>query len=140
MYSIYFYKLLFSINMIFFLRSHVDRHISNMAVIASFITPDHIYMFLQLSKRWFENESFNQDFVCYSILQLTLFSLLYNLIFVASVVSTQPRRKKKNCCSESIYCCHDLLENCCYRVLVIYQSSSVCWSDTIYTSLSFHEM
>ena len=25
--------------------------ISNMAVIASLITPDHIYMFLQLSKR-----------------------------------------------------------------------------------------
>jgi hypothetical protein len=66
-----------------------------MAVIASLITPDHIYMFLQLSKRWFENESFNQDYVCYSILQLTLFSLLYNLVFVASVVCTQPRRKKK---------------------------------------------
>ena len=52
-------------------------------------------MFLQLNKRWLENESFNQDYVCYSILQLTLFSLLYNLVFVASVVSTQQRRKKK---------------------------------------------
>jgi hypothetical protein len=53
-------------------------------------------MFLQFSRRSYENESFNEDYVCYSILQLKLFSLLYNLVFVASMVSTQPRTKNKS--------------------------------------------
>ena len=60
-----------------------------------YVVPTYKYMFLQFSKKSYENESFNGDYVCYSILQLKLFSLLYNLVFVASVVSTQPRRNEK---------------------------------------------
>ena len=68
-----------------------------------YVVPTYKYMFLQFSRRSYENESFNEDYICYSILQLKLFSLLYNLVFVASMVSTQPRTKSKSWLARNQY-------------------------------------
>ena len=68
-----------------------------------YVVPTYKYMFLQFSQRSYENESLHEDYVCYSILQLKLFSLLYNLVFVASMVSTQPRTKNKSWLARNQY-------------------------------------
>ena len=68
-----------------------------------YVVPTYKYMFLQFSKKSYENERFNEDYVCYSIVQLKLFSLLYTLVFVASMVSTEPRTKNKGWLARNQY-------------------------------------
>ena len=66
-------------------------------------------------------------------LKLKLFSLLYHLISVVSVLSTQRRRKSKDWLARNqyVFTLRDMSttsQKCCCSVMVIYQSSSACWS------------
>ena len=55
------------------------------------------YIYLHFSQRWFENESYREDMFFLNLISLlTFFALLYNLVFVTSVLSAQPRRKSKD--------------------------------------------
>ena len=107
-----------------------------------YVVPTYKYIFLEFSKRWSENVTYRED-IFYLI---SLFSLLYNLIFVASVLSTQPRRKRKYWLSkynDNVSMLSDMSttsQACCWSVLVMYQSSSSWFSSKKWKSLSFHGM
>jgi hypothetical protein len=60
-----------------------------------YVVTTYKYIYLQFSKRWFENESYREDSLNLISL-LHLLSFLYNLICVASVLSKQPRIKGKH--------------------------------------------
>jgi hypothetical protein len=55
------------------------------------------YIYLHFSQRWFENESYREDLLFLNLISLlNIFALLYNLVFVTSVLRAQPRRKSKD--------------------------------------------
>jgi hypothetical protein len=59
--------------------------------------PTYKYIYLQFSQIWFENENYREDiFFLNSTSLLKLFSLLYHLISVVSLLSTQRRRKRND--------------------------------------------
>ena len=96
--------------------------------------PTYKYMYLQCSHKWFENEGYREEiFFLNSTSLLRLFSLLYHLISVVSVLSTQRRRKSKYWMARNqyVFTLRDMSttsQKCCCSVMAIYQSSSACWS------------
>jgi hypothetical protein len=99
-----------------------------------YAVPTYKYMYLQFSQKWFENEGYREDmFFLNSTSLLKLFSLLYHLIRVVSVLSTQRRRKSKDWLARNqyVFTLRDMSttsQKCCCSVMVIYQSSSACWA------------
>jgi hypothetical protein len=99
-----------------------------------YAVPTYKYMYLQFSQKRFENEGYREDmFFLNSTSLLKLFSLLYHLISVVSVLSTQRRGKSKDWLARNqyVFTLRDMSttsQKCCCSVMVIYQSSSACWS------------
>ena len=99
-----------------------------------YAVPTYKYMYLQFNQKLFENEGYREDiFFLNSTSLLNLFSLLYHLISVVSVLSTQRRRKSKDWMARNQYVftlrdMSTISQKCCCSVMVIYQSSSACWS------------